>query len=264
MTLEAAVVLPVFLILFMNLFSAMEQYRIHSNIMYSLWQKGRMAMQYAYLENRLSEVEEELDWSEIFSKGSSTISWIQVRRKIIDNLDQYKMWRQLILFQDKGLLLDISNQSDIICYRCTYSIHPLFSAYTNSNNRVTAQFYGHAFTGYSLRPITENTESEKEEEYVFVTKTGTSYHENRGCSYLNPSIHLVAAADMDEQRNESGGKYYPCSLCATEQGVALYYVTDYGTSYHCSTACSGLKRTIYEIKRSETGGRTACSKCSRG
>ena len=106
--------------------------------------------------------------------------------------------------------------------------------------------------------------TEEEEEYVFVTKTGTSYHENRGCSYLNPSIHLVAAADMDEQRNESGGKYYPCSLCATEQGAALYYVTDYGTSYHCSTACSGLKRTIYEIKRSETGGRTACSKCSRG
>ena len=47
MTLEAAVVLPVFLILFMNLFSAMEQYRIHSCVMFSLWQQGRSTMQYA-------------------------------------------------------------------------------------------------------------------------------------------------------------------------------------------------------------------------
>ena len=106
MTLEAAVVLPVFLILFMNLFSAMEQYRIHSNIMYSLWQKGRMAMQYAYLENRLSEVEEELDWSEILSKGSSAISWIQVRRKIIDNFYIF-----LLTIQNKDCIISFSQMS---------------------------------------------------------------------------------------------------------------------------------------------------------
>lgn len=264
MTLEAAVVLPVFLILFMNLFSAMEQYRIHSCVMFSLWQQGRSTMQYAYLEDRLGQVESEIDVAKLLNLGGNAVSWVQTRRKLVENLDQFMLWRQLVTFQENGLVLRTTRQGDMIDLQCSYFIHPLFSGFTFSNHMVTAKFYGHAFTGYNPSLSWVDDEKETNEDYVFVTKTGTTYHENRSCSYLNPSIHVVATGDIEEQRNESGGKYYPCAVCAKDQSVALLYVTDYGTSYHCSTACTSLKRTIYEIKRSEIGGRSPCKKCSGG
>ena len=43
MTVEASLVLPVFLMLLMNVLSMMEVYRIHSSVAASLWDDGRRA-----------------------------------------------------------------------------------------------------------------------------------------------------------------------------------------------------------------------------
>ena len=60
MTVEAALVLPLFLILFMNLLSIMEVYRIHSSIAASLWEEGRKTAEYLYLKNAAKETIEGL------------------------------------------------------------------------------------------------------------------------------------------------------------------------------------------------------------
>ena len=57
---EAALVLPLFLILFMNLLSIMEVYRIHSSIAASLWEEGRKTAEYLYLKNAAKETIEGL------------------------------------------------------------------------------------------------------------------------------------------------------------------------------------------------------------
>ncbi|MCQ2507536.1 MAG: pilus assembly protein, partial [Dorea sp.] len=43
----------------------------------------------------------------------------------------------------------------------------------------------------------------------------------------------------------------------------LVYVTDYGDRYHSSLSCSGLKRTVYSVPKSEAIGKGACSKCAK-
>lgn len=139
----------------------------------------------------------------------------------------------------------------------SYKIHPLFALLTPVSKEIENHYYGHAWIGYML-----SGSSEKQEEiYVYITETGTVYHKNRGCSYLNPSIHSVSSGMLESLRNRGGGIYYACPLCADRRIRGNYYITDYGTNYHTSVNCSGLKRTIYEVKLSEVGGKGACSKC---
>ena len=103
------------------------------------------------------------------------------------------------------------------------------------------------------------------EDYVYVTETGTVYHRNRNCSYLDLTIQAVNYAQIAGLRNKNGHKYYACSECvANNDALSVVYITDYGTCYHSDLSCSGLKRTIYMIPISEVGGKGPCSKCAAG
>ena len=99
-----------------------------------------------------------------------------------------------------------------------------------------------------------------DEQWVYITPYGTVYHCTRTCPYLDLSIHAIQRQTLYKQRNAQGEIYHKCEKCGvSETGIA--YVTDYGTSYHGSLSCAGLKRTIYMVKRSQAGGRKECSKC---
>ena len=113
------------------------------------------------------------------------------------------------------------------------------------------------WTGYVKESLTG-----LEKDMVYVTETGMVYHKDLNCPYLHPSIKRVRKSDIDFLRNKDGGKYYPCERCkkSTEEYV---YITSYGTSYHSSVKCSGLKRKIYVVPLSETRGKGVCSKCGK-
>lgn len=97
------------------------------------------------------------------------------------------------------------------------------------------------------------------EVWVYVTPEGTVYHRSRSCSYLDLSIRAVSRRSLSDLRNQNRGRYYACEHCGGS--ASTVYITDYGDRYHSSLSCSGLKRTIYMIKLSQTGGRRVCSKC---
>ena len=103
----------------------------------------------------------------------------------------------------------------------------------------------------------------QDDETVYVTEYGSAYHRNLECSYLNPSIHAVAYASVDDKRNASGHKYYPCPLCGGK--AVTVYITTYGENYHSDIGCSGLKRMIRSTTRqeAEADGYHACGKCAK-
>lgn len=112
------------------------------------------------------------------------------------------------------------------------------------------------------RKWTGDADDGVQEDYVYVTETGTVYHRNRKCPYLDLSIQAVQYDDLAGLRNKSEHKYYACSQCVAKNvNLGMVYITDYGTCYHVSLTCSGLKRTVYMIPVSETGGKGPCSKC---
>ena len=106
-------------------------------------------------------------------------------------------------------------------------------------------------------------EGEEGTEDVYVTEYGRVYHTTTSCPYLDLTIQAVSKDAVASLRNLSGAKYYKCPLCKSDG--SMVYVTDYGTNYHGTVGCSGLKRTIYQMskKEAQNKGYGACSKCGR-
>lgn len=104
---------------------------------------------------------------------------------------------------------------------------------------------------------------DKGDTIVYVTKTGRVYHREKECTYLRPQISKVLFADIEHLRNMDGGKYYPCEACDLNEkiGTKSVYIALYGDRYHRIKNCRKIDRAIMEMKLSETGSRTPCSKC---
>lgn len=95
--------------------------------------------------------------------------------------------------------------------------------------------------------------------WVYVTPNGSVYHTSKDCTHLRLSIHRVGKQEAVHSR------YRPCSICGDSPGMyGYYYVTDEGEKYHTKLGCSGLKRTLYMIKLSDVDGLKACSRCGGG
>ena len=110
------------------------------------------------------------------------------------------------------------------------------------------------------RKWTGDSPKEETGEWVYITPTGTVYHESKSCPYLDLSIQAASVSELTDIRNKSGGKYQKCVRCRGEHSGTVY-ITDYGSAYHADINCSGLKRTVHKIKKSEAGERGPCSKC---
>lgn len=135
-----------------------------------------------------------------------------------------------------------------------------FSSLFSGRKPVTRNVVVRAWVGYTG----ESFQNRAGETIVYITPTGSVYHKSRDCTYLRLSIRQVSTQDLSGERNQSGSRYTPCIYCVRRGwsgGTA--YITDYGTSYHSSTGCQGLKRTVTAIPLSQAGGRHACSRCGR-
>lgn len=124
------------------------------------------------------------------------------------------------------------------------------------HNQVTV----HAWTGKEGEIFTG--EEEQKEEMVYLTESGTVYHTDLGCSYLNLSVNQMPGSALKKAHNDYGEKYEACACCsAGEDPAAMVYVTKTGNSYHNLETCSALKRTVRMVKHSCVDGLAACSRC---
>lgn len=115
-----------------------------------------------------------------------------------------------------------------------------------------------AWVGYTG----ESFQINESEQLVYITPEGSVCHKSRDCTYLSLSIHSLSAGMLETARNYSGGKYAPCEYCVKTEGVSsVVYVTDYGNSYHDSSRCQGLKRTVMAVPWSKVRDRPLCSRC---
>jgi hypothetical protein len=114
------------------------------------------------------------------------------------------------------------------------------------------------------RKWTGSQSDDSDEVYVYVTETGTVYHLTRECRYLDLSIRSADSGEVGTLRNQNGHKYYECERCAARKTKSNFvYVTDYGAAFHYSLECSGLKRTVSIILKSQAEDKKVCSKCAQ-
>lgn len=116
-----------------------------------------------------------------------------------------------------------------------------------------------AWVGYTG----EKFSGRETETMVYMTPEGSVYHRSRDCTYLRLAVHTISSERLAEARNLSGGRYTSCEYCIKNHSIpASVYITDYGTSYHRSKKCQGLKRTVMAVPLSEVGGLRCCSRCN--
>ena len=99
----------------------------------------------------------------------------------------------------------------------------------------------------------------QEQNVVYVTKNGTVYHTDRGCTHLNISIKEIKFGSVNKS------KYSKCKICifVEIENDKTVYITDYGDRYHISEDCSSLIRIIEEIPIEDVGDRELCSRCAK-
>lgn len=241
MTVEAAFVIPMFLFAALSLLYLFEVMTIQTNIRAGMHYAGKKYAEQAGISFFVSGDELEKDIQEEIGVERLNGSMIEGGVAGIDCSESY---------------VDLLNE--ILYMKVSYVIRipiPVFGTFhitKEENIRIKG------WCGYeSSVPVSV------EQKIVYMTENGVVYHTDYHCPYLDLSVHMVPFSGLEELRNESGGKYYPCEKCGQQQTGMGVYVTDYGNRYHTSISCSSLKRKIYSVPISETAGKGACSKCGR-
>ncbi|WP_143468351.1 pilus assembly protein [Lachnoclostridium sp. An181] len=243
MTLETALAFPIFLAAICAFVCLLEIADIRMNIYMGLWTAARETAQEVIMSPVLSDK--------------------KIEQTMVRTIGEGRLNRSMIEGGQEGLDCGgsrISHYDGIIHLKVSYRMNTPLPGWLSSKILCEDSLDIKGWTGY--RGGVENAQGE--ETLVYITETGSVYHTDYSCTYLNLSVQPVAAEEVEGIRNESGGKYYPCSSCTKkyiEKGVV--YVTSTGNRYHLSLQCSKLKRKIYTVPLREVAGKGVCSKCTK-
>ena len=189
---------------------------------------------------------------------TDSVSAYDINEKLLNNIDKKRLNNSCVKGGEYGISVSDSyydDEKDILYLRSNYTIGMPFNIGNMLNYEMGNSMVVRSFSG--------NRSVATHKVFVYVTKTGKVYHTDIKCTYLNVKKISVKKEDMDNYRNESGGKYYECKECDKEDSGKNVYITKYGTSYHNIKTCSSITRTIVAIDISEIKGRKKCEKCCR-
>ncbi len=105
-----------------------------------------------------------------------------------------------------------------------------------------------------------------EDPIVYVGKESTRYHIRADCHYLYNQLTEVFLDQIENYRNESGGRYAACARCASgdrKTGASTVFIMPSGTHYHTSASCTAIIAYVTAVRRSEVEYLGACSYCFR-
>lgn len=242
LTIETALVLPIFVFAMVMLLTVSDALRLHANIQRALHQQAKEIAMLAYSERHFNEEE--------------------FYTKIVEDIGVAYLDGAPIAGGSAGI--DFSNscimQRDLIDLKADYCLQFPYDIFGVGDISMQQRSLVHAWVGYG--DVFEETKDEAKEQIVYITPYGSVYHLTPECSHLKLSIQEIAVGDVGTQRNEDGGRYSSCEKCY-QAGSSTLLITDTGDHYHSDINCSGLKRDIIAIPISEAGSRRVCSRCRK-
>jgi len=100
------------------------------------------------------------------------------------------------------------------------------------------------------------------EKMVYVTEHESVYHKTADCTHLDISMYGVPKKNVDDYRNDHGGRYHACEKCCNKNiSGDTCYISSSGDRYHDSQQCSALTRNVKLVRASEVSHLSACSRC---
>ncbi len=181
------------------------------------------------------------------------------------NTDQVKVQKAGIVNGWSGISFwgsTVKDDDDCIVITAEYRMKIPFFSDLLPSVPVTQRIKVRNFTGYQPELQAGEEEAEDDQKYVYVAENGSVYHTSSQCSYLDITTSEVTLASLDYQRNQYMEAYKPCEKCIeSNQTYFNVFITKTGNRYHSSTSCSALKRTYYKVLLSEVEGMNLCSRC---
>lgn len=245
LTVEASLVLPLFLFYMMTLLYSLEIVRFQSDVREALYQEATRESFATYAVRYGSEQEQTADHAEQ-----------NIREYLEEQLLPYLCVEgnaEGITFELQKNILGRDNRQLSIAY----SVKPFLYLLPIGDMEVKDSIFVHDWTGYQKDGVWSE---ETKEAYVYITPTGKKYHLVETCTYLKVRLQTVKSEEVDRYRNGDGEKYKSCEICGTKENH-IVYLTEWGNRYHGSADCEAIQRTVYMIPLSQVGERTACSKC---
>lgn len=271
MTVEAALVMPFFACFLVFILYFFRILQVQAGVAQSLQYTGRRMAAECWLQEsgidantnvQETEIDGSIDVQESGGEGSGL--------ETVGGLLKAKIYFQKQLEKQSCPIKYISHgisgihflQSDLsgnyVELKATYQMKFPVRLLGNIQYQVAQGVKCRKWTGY--RP---GEDDEGDDIWLYYTEYGIVYHASRSCSHLDLSIQGVSYAQVNQMRNQSGGKYYPCEKCGSETIGNMVYITNYGNCYHTGLTCSGLKRKIYMIRKSKATDKRMCKKCGK-
>lgn len=259
MTVEAAVVLPLFLFFLLSFGSVIEMIRLHGNMQLALWEIGRETALYAYAveENVVPEGEE--SWYK--DVAGKILSATYLKWRLVEEADESYLEQSPVVGGIDGLLFWESNivkpngEMELVV---TYGVESISNMIGFPYFRMANQYYGHAWTGYRI----EEEDGEVEKRTVYITDNAEVYHLFQDCTHLKLTIRAIGESEIEEARNLYGGRYDACEKCAEGSMPKQLYIADEGDCYHYVRECPGLKRTIHLVRKEDVINLPLCERCA--
>lgn len=188
------------------------------------------------------------------------LNTIKLKSDIVSLIGEERINRSIIRGGSSGISCwksYVSPDTGEMNIKVEYEIMMPLPVMGNPSASLEESFTISSWNGYNYEEMGQGNR-----DIVYMTENGSVYHEDYNCSYLRLSLRYVPYEKLEVIRNKSGGRYHACEKCVIGSAMTGVYITEDGNKYHNMLGCSGLKRTIYAVKRSETGGVAGCSRCS--
>lgn len=239
-TIEASLVIPIFLFAVLCLIYTMEIQALHTQIRFAV-------------ENAAKEEAAQAGVIPIVNAS-------RLKQNIVNQIGRERLDRSILINGAEGIRCNKSYLSvfnDEIHVKAEYCIQLPFPEFTHIKMPLHEEMIIKAWTGKQ-----NSNKNQDIDTIVYITEYGRVYHEDSMCAYLAPKVKYAPYKDVKNLRNRYGEKYKRCTKCNYGEPLSGVYISEHGNKYHTSLSCSGLKRNVYAVKKSEVGIRKGCSKCA--
>jgi hypothetical protein len=237
-TVEASIVVPLFFIAFVTISLLTDCLRV-KNVVYEAFSEAvRCQAEYSYIEDKTNTL---LDTASLYVR-------------IKGYIDDQELVDKYVSGGESGILVVQAEKKadDYIYAKIKYSIRVNIPFFGKKQFVFQEKIRQRAYVGYSISGY-----SDQDVTYVYMTENGTVYHNSRNCYHIKFTVEAVS----ENKVSEKYGSLSPCKLCGKKTKGKNVYVATKADCYHTTLACSGLKRTVYRVKKEEHSELSACSWC---
>lgn len=257
LTLEAALVMPLFIAAIVSLMFFIQVIQLQIHIQKSLYNQALKVAGYACYTNL----------AELSDTAESILSAEYIKYQVINETGKEYLDNSCIAGGSSGIHANLTQEAEdgIIDAALEYTVSPPFNILGLRGMTFVSRARCHTWTGSTCQDTGKNPT--EDDDVVYMAQKGEVYHLYRDCTYLTNQISSTSAVQVVNIRNDSGAKYYPCSVCCRDNipaGDEEVYYTLYGTRYHSDIFCNNLYCNIYTINK-ETAQEQyrLCSKCAK-